>query len=116
MYAIRSYYGNELKGVDLGVENEFTLSSKLAQEVNLKTQNGWTIFISTEIEPSKTIDFLENFLNRQLSTEEVKQLEYVDLRVENRLYYKLKKDKEKESEESDQDETSLGSQLGNDCA
>jgi len=79
-----------------GIEifNEMEIKSPIAGEVILKSKEGWNILINTNFSLEEAGSFLKLFLENKLLIEERTKLEYIDLRVENRIYYKLKKEEQ----------------------
>lgn len=86
------------KETDLKVENQYRTSSRISDEVIIKTQEGWSIYFSSKLGLNYSIRMLKTFLEKQVNFEQRKELEYVDLRIEKKIYYKMKK-KEGEEEE-----------------
>ncbi len=68
-------------------------------DLRLKTGEGWQIFIDRKIAAEKTAESLRLILENKIEKKERNNLEYIDLRTENRVYYKYKNtQQEKESE------------------
>ncbi|EKE11064.1 MAG: hypothetical protein ACD_15C00143G0002 [uncultured bacterium] len=93
------------KGSSVELTGEARVKSRIAEEVVLKSSEGWEIYVSTAFPLEKSSKMLGLFLQKQLSPEDRSKLEYVDLRVENRIYYKLNppaggEEESKEGEES----------------
>lgn len=78
----------------VGITSEWTTPSIVAEELEISTQEGWKIFFSAKITPGKAIRTLKTFLEEEMDSEKRGKLEYVDLRVENKVYYKLKNEEE----------------------
>lgn len=75
----------------IGMTGEIYLKSRMAEEIVLKTSEGWNIVISTNLDIQKSVDSLKMALEKGLaSPEERSALEQIDLRIENRIYYKFK--------------------------
>ena len=55
---------------------------------NAKTSEGWKIYFSTKDDLSKQLNSLEVFLAQKITSEKRSQLQYIDLTVPNRVYYK----------------------------
>lgn len=53
-----------------------------------KTVEGWVIYFSTKDDLSKQFNSLEIFLAQKITPEKRSQLQYIDLTVPNRVYYK----------------------------
>lgn len=85
-----------------GVEfsGEVRMQSHMAEEVILKTVQGWNVYVSAIIPLEKSASTLKIFLDKEISSEDFGRLEYVDLRVENKIFYKFKDEEKKEGEEN----------------
>lgn len=73
---------------------EMTLSSRFANELRVKTEEGWEIFFSTEVPVNTSLEALALFLEKEIKPERRKDLQYVDLRTENRIFYRYQEGKE----------------------
>jgi cell division septal protein FtsQ len=74
----------------INVNNEYGTQSKIAEEVRVKTEEGWEIFFSTTLPMEGSIQTLKTFLEKEMADKDKSKLEYVDLRAENKVYYKFK--------------------------
>lgn len=72
----------DLKNMDLAIQ-KITLDREL-QEVRADTYGGPTIFFSIRFDPAVNVGSLQG-LNK---TTPIEKLNYIDLRIENRIYYK----------------------------
>lgn len=54
----------------------------------VKTKEGWNIYLDKENDISTQLVALKKFLDEKLSSSRRQTLEYIDLRVNNRIYYK----------------------------
>lgn len=87
-------------GASIDSADEAHVKSRIAEEVVLKSSEGWDIYVSTSFPLEKSAKMLGLFLQKQITQEDRAKLGYVDLRVENRIYYKLNSpDGEEEGEE-----------------
>ena len=59
-------------------------------DVETRTQEGFTVLFSMKQDAELQAQILKNLLTQEIK-DQAPQLEYIDLRVENRAYYKLKK-------------------------
>jgi cell division septal protein FtsQ len=57
--------------------------------VNVKTTEGWEIYLSTNELLSPQIKALTIFLANKISLEQRSQLQYIDVRIPQRIYYKF---------------------------
>ncbi len=67
---------------------EMYIPSLAAREVSFRMSNNWTIRFDSTASATRQLSILEQVLNETLSDDEKKQLEYVDLRIPNRVYYR----------------------------
>ncbi len=84
---IEPYFRDRL---NLEVGREYQASSRFAHELRVKTRDGYFIYLSTELPLEKTISDLALFFEKELPAEKRQELEYIDARTENRLYYLLR--------------------------
>ncbi len=87
------------KGTGINVNTEWRTPSIVAEEVEIDTEEGWRLYFSENIKPEKAIRTLKTFLDEEIGKEKRNELEYVDLRVENKVYYKLKNTEESKSKD-----------------
>ena len=73
----------------LGLEftGAYEASSRFANELRMRTTAGYLIYISTELPLEQTASALAIFLEKELTPEKRNELEYIDARAENRIYY-----------------------------
>lgn len=83
---------------DLGIEikKEYRTPRTISGDVRAETEKGWKIFFNRELGIGSQLETLGLILNKTLSEEQVEKLEYVDLRTENKVYYKLRDEEKKE--------------------
>jgi len=58
------------------------------QRMNIKTSEGWEIYFNSRDDVSQQVFNLDLVLKKKISPEERRNLEYVDLRFSNQVYYK----------------------------
>ncbi len=80
--------------LDMQIGTEYEATSRFAGELRVKTSEGFRVYLSTDIMPSKAVSALRLLFEKELPPEKRKELEYVDARTENRLYYLLRKGEE----------------------
>lgn len=80
------------------IANIIRIPSPFADELTLRTQDGWDIHMRTDIPLEENITMLRTFLARVLPTEDQATVRWVDIRVPKKIYYAIKKD---QSEEGD---------------
>lgn len=78
---------------------EFSTSSRFAEELRVRTTEGWEIFFPTDVPVETSLKALKLLLDKEIvSDEKRKLLAYVDLRAENRIYYVMKGEEKKEED------------------
>jgi len=81
---IKEYLSNEINIVAL----EFDILSIPLSEIKVLTSENWYILFSIDKEIKNQLLGLKAALKEKISAEQRANLEYVDLRIENRIYYK----------------------------
>jgi len=86
--AFVQYVQEELPAV-LGVEvAEIRIPSLAAREVHFRLTNNWLIRFDSTREPAGQLDVLQRIVNEVITEEDRQILEYIDLRIKDRVYYK----------------------------
>jgi len=72
--------------------NHFSIPIPSAQEVRVHTEENWVVYLNTEVDIERSLDLLtrvvlQEFKNKEL---DLNCLEYIDLRVTDKVFYKLK--------------------------
>ncbi len=67
---------------------EFVIPVDSFDEFHAQTAGGWKIMFSTQTDIGKQINSLTSFLKEKLTPEQKKSLQYIDLRIQDRIYYK----------------------------
>ena len=82
-----------------------------ASELKAKTTDGWLIYFSTDNSAKRQIEALKINLEKEIPEEDKICLEYVDLRIKNKIYYKLyddcenlKRQREEEAKRKEEEE------------
>ncbi|MDD3498312.1 MAG: hypothetical protein PHH24_02260 [Candidatus Moranbacteria bacterium] len=83
-------------GVD--VSSEYRSKSLIAEEVIVQTSRGWDIYLSSGFPIEKSAKILKTVLSKQITLKEANELEYIDLRSENKVFYRMKGDGAREEE------------------
>lgn len=69
---------------------EMKIPSLAAREVHFLLDRNWKILMDTTRSASAQLDVLRRLLEQRITTEEQQTLDYIDLRIQNRVYYKQK--------------------------
>lgn len=93
LLGIREKIKNDL-GVDL--EREFHTPQMASGDIRAKTAEGWQIYFDKSIPLSKEIEMLKAVLENKIDPNRRSDLEYIDLRTNNKVYYKFKQLADKE--------------------
>lgn len=75
---------------NLEIGDEYLVKSRISGSLQVKSKSGFNIFLNSQIPASLSAKTLKIFLESELKPENIADLEYVDLKVENKVYYKLK--------------------------
>ncbi len=103
--------------LEIFLEKEMRTPSIVSSDIELKTKEGWSVFLNEKISVGKELEMLQVVLENKITAEQRKNLEYIDLRTENRVYYKFKngenpsRESNKETEEK-KEETKPGKKNG----
>lgn len=83
--------GQRLKSaLNLEIEPVYQTPNPMAEEVDVKTKQDWSIYFNTQIPLDKEIQMLQAVLQNEISPDQQNNLEYIDLRIDNKVYYKFK--------------------------
>lgn len=78
------------KGLNLEILSEYRTRSLVAEEVEIKTIGGWNIYLSSKIPLEKSARMMKTFLEKEEVPGLLEKLEYVDLRIEDKVFYRIK--------------------------
>ncbi|MDP2838111.1 MAG: FtsQ-type POTRA domain-containing protein [Candidatus Moranbacteria bacterium] len=79
----------ELRGrFGLATNTTLSFSSRFANELRVQTEAGWWVYINTRMPLATTLDALELLLEKEIPSERLGELDYIDLRTENRIFYR----------------------------
>ncbi len=70
--------------------SQFFIPLDSFNEFDVKVAEGWKILYNTDFDINRQTDNLLAFLREKISPEERKNLDYIDLRIEDRIYYKMR--------------------------
>jgi hypothetical protein len=59
-------------------------------EVYFQTKEGWALKLSDQVTPAETKKIIQTLFEKELDTEKRKNLDYLDLTVKGKVYYKLR--------------------------
>lgn len=67
---------------------EFLVTNKLSGDIEVVMSEGWKVYFNIDHDLGGQIDFLDKALHEKISAEDRENLEYIDLRIPDRIYYK----------------------------
>lgn len=74
----------------LNLQDEMHVNSRLAEDVKATTEQGFDVLVNFAIPAERSAEIMQVFLQKQYKNQDLAQLAYVDLRVENKIFYKTK--------------------------
>lgn len=81
---------NRLKqDLGIGIKQEIDTPALVSGDIRVETDEGWKIFFNQNIGTDKEIEMLKTVLSNNIKDAR-SGLDYVDLRVDNKVYYKMK--------------------------
>jgi len=90
MEYVQGIRGELLARLETEVENNFCFVSLISKDIRVKTKEGWEIYFNENIELGKEIEMLKVVLENKIEKNQQQDLEYIDLRIDNKIYYKFK--------------------------
>lgn len=79
-----------LERLEAEIDNNFRVTSLISGDIRVKTKEGWEIYFNENIELEKEIEMLKVVLENKIEKSQRTDLEYVDLRIDNKIYYKFR--------------------------
>jgi cell division septal protein FtsQ len=79
-----------LKSVGLDVTGEYLTLSRMSDEIRVKTMQGPEILLSMQFPISSSMETLASVLKKEITDDKKGEIEYIDLRNENKVFYKFK--------------------------
>lgn len=81
---------SELKEVLNITVDKFIIPNPLAKEIYAVMPQGWKIYLSTEDDEMKQVEILKVVLDKKIPAFEQAKLDYIDLRVGEKVFYKFR--------------------------
>ncbi|MFA7319617.1 MAG: FtsQ-type POTRA domain-containing protein [Parcubacteria group bacterium] len=75
---------------EIMIGSDFQTPSLISKDIRAKTQEGWGIYFNENINLDKEIEMLNAVLNHEIEKKQRPDLEYIDLRIDNKVYYKFR--------------------------
>lgn len=87
------------KNLDINIADEYTTRHRISGEIEVKTEEGWDVYLNNQLSLEKSMRTLKTFLEKEIDGEASKRMEYVDLRIENKVFYKIRDEENQEGGE-----------------
>lgn len=87
--------------LDIDLERESETPNKMSYEVRVKTKEGWMIYFDANLNLEKEIGTLKAVLDKISGTDRI-NLEYIDLRSDNKAFYKFRDGSQQEVNSAEQ--------------
>lgn len=94
----------ELEVLGIEVEDSMFTPARMSEEVRMRSLNGFEIILSTQFPLESSMKTLTVILKKEISTDKLAELEYVDLRSEYKAFYKFKNSPEEEGDKESKDD------------
>ncbi len=82
----------------VSVSSKAKTSSRISNEIRFVTMDGWELWLSGDIALDKSLRTLHAFFAKMISEEERKNLLYIDMRTESRVFYRVSEDNQNDGE------------------
>jgi len=76
--------------LEIGMERELRTPQIASGDIRAKTKEGWQIYFDKSIPLDKEIGMLKIVLENKIDKGQRSELEYIDLRTDNKVYYKFR--------------------------
>ena len=79
-----------LAGVGFNLTDQYSTPSRMAEEINVKTDQDSELYFSTQFPLESALRTLSTILKKEITEDKRGDIAYIDLRNENKAFYKLK--------------------------
>ncbi|MFA6047525.1 MAG: FtsQ-type POTRA domain-containing protein [Parcubacteria group bacterium] len=76
--------------LDINLEREYSTPNRISGDLRVVTREGWSIFLNADVDAQKETDMLKAVLDEKIPRDQRGNLEYIDLRSDNKVFYKFK--------------------------
>jgi cell division septal protein FtsQ len=76
--------------LNVKIVESFHTPGAASNEVNIRMNEGWILKISSQYSIDESQKIIQTLFEKELNEETRKKLDYLDLRVKNKIYYKIK--------------------------
>jgi cell division septal protein FtsQ len=90
--------GRVLEDVGIVLKKQYETPSRMSGDLKAETEEGWKIYFGASVGMEKELLMLRTVLERKIEKDQQKNLEYIDLRIANKVFYKFKEGTEQTQE------------------
>jgi cell division septal protein FtsQ len=76
--------------LDIHLKKEIVAPRIISGDAVFEAEEGWRMYFNKKVEINKEIEMLQIVLEEKIGQEKIKDLDYIDLRIDNKVYYKFK--------------------------
>jgi len=76
--------------LDIKLRKEIIAPRIISGDVFFEAEAGWRMYFNKKVEINKSMEMLRIVLEEKIGQEKIKDLDYIDLRINNKVYYKFK--------------------------
>lgn len=88
------------KDLNIDIADEYITRYRISGEIEVKTKEGWDVYLDSHLPLEKSVRTIKAFLEKEIDEDARKRLEYLDLRIENKVFYKIRDEESQESGEN----------------
>ncbi|MFA5994248.1 MAG: FtsQ-type POTRA domain-containing protein [Parcubacteria group bacterium] len=81
---------SQLQMEDIPIKKEFSTPILISGDVRVETEAGWKIYFNKNLGVKGGIEMLKTVLKNSIPEDQIKDLEYVDVRLADKVYYKMR--------------------------
>lgn len=96
---VRRRIENEL---NINLAREFNTPNRISGDLRVATKEGWSIYFDANLDPKKEAGMLKAVLDEKIPKDQTGNLEYIDLRVDNKVFYKFRDGSATEAKQEDE--------------
>ncbi|MDQ1284168.1 MAG: hypothetical protein QG620_516 [Patescibacteria group bacterium] len=75
---------------DIDLAGDFETPNRASMDIRAFAREGWKIYFGSDLGIDKEMEMLRIILENKIEKEKMADLEYIDLRIENKVFYKFK--------------------------
>lgn len=84
---------------DIKIKNTFSTPTLVSGDLRVETEDGWKIYFNDQLRAEEEMEMLKTVLKNSIPEEQRKDLEYIDVRLADKVYYKLRTNPEESSDQ-----------------